>query len=235
MKDKLKNMFTVTHLNLFMVIVLACLVAYPLFAPIVPAVYNKPVVEDTSELFSGHTLTYKIHTCRRVSDGVLTTVTRKLVSTSDKNLTPITLGTDTFTNTPKCQDSTKTLIIPYSTPAGTYQLQVSGVYSVIPLRKPITVTATSDSFRVEAATTTQDIQALIDANTQLEQTLQELAQKSGTVVFPSNTTNSTTNNSTTNNTTNNNPPAQTGSGSDDNPGLLKGIINALGGGINLSL
>lgn len=221
-----------------MLVILALLVAYPLLAPIVPAKYDKPIVENATSLYAGQTLTYKLHACRYVGDGVLTTTTRKLISDSNKTLTPIDLGSDTFTNSAKCSDGEKTVVVPYSTPSGTYQLQISGIYSVIPLRKPITVTATSDSFQLNGATTTQDIQALIDANTQLEAQIKAQIGSGTTTSKTEQGTGSNQGTTTTTTTTNNNTtttPAVTGSGS-TNQGILPGLFNILGGGgLNLSL
>jgi len=224
MKDKLKKLLTVTHLNALMLVILTLLVAFPLFAPIVPAEYDKPAIKDATALYAGHELTYKIHSCRYVGDSVLTTITRRLVSISDKTLTPINLSADTLTSKEGCEDSTSTLIIPYSTPAGTYQLQVSGIYSVIPLRKPITVTATSDSFKINGATVSQDIEALINANKELQAQIQAQldANPTTTPVQGSNSQQSTTNNSSNSKTTK-------GSGSSSN-GLIPGLVKALGGG-----
>ncbi len=185
-------MLTVQHLNLFMLMVLVLLVAYPMFAPIVPAKYSKLSVQNPHNIHSGKTLTYKMNVCRYVSEGVLTTVTRQLVSVSDKTLNPINLGSDTFTNSARCMDYKKTVIVPYSTPEGKYRLLIKGVYSVIPLRKPITVSAKSDTFNVKVSNAEQDIEALIEANSRLQEQIK--AQVDGSRYSPTVVPNSGDNN-----------------------------------------
>lgn len=209
--------------------VLIGFVVYTLFAPIVPATYGKPDIQNSTEIYAGQPMTYKIHTCRYVGDGVITNVVRQLVSTTDKNLAPISLSSDTTTGIARCLDVTRTLIIPFSTPKGNYQLVIKGVYSIFPLRKPITVTATSDSFDLKVKDVPQ-------SNTTEPTTTSPVSsnpvQGNNTVIPRANSTpvanNSTTNNSTTtNNTTNNNP----GSGSPAAPtGLIPDILRALVGG-----
>jgi len=240
MKDKLKNVITVPHLNFALLAVLIAFLAYTLFAPIVPAVYDEPIIQDVANLQAGRTMTYTLHSCRYVGDGAVTTVTRKLVSTTDKTLQPINLSTDTFTSEAKCQDVKKTLIVPYSTPAGTYQLFITGVYQVIPLRKAITVTATSDSFDLKGSIPAQDIEALIQANIELQEQIRARTETTPSTNKPvegsssqQSTGGNTTNNTTTNNTTNNTEVQGEGS---KNPGLIPGLLNALGGGgLKLSL
>ncbi len=233
MKDKMKKLITIPHLNFALIAIIFGVVMYSLFAPTVPATYDKPMIQDASNIRAGQALTYKIHTCRFVGESVRTDITRQLVSTTNPELTPINLSTDTVSNPSGCRDTTKTVIVPFSTPTGTYQLVIKGIYSTVPLRQPIVVSATSDSFNLLPAD-----------DTALEAALELLRQggtPNGTPVEGSDSTsttpktqsNNTTNNSTTNNNSNNSSSNNNGQGSGSAPaptGLIPGLLNALGGG-----
>lgn len=244
----LKSKMSVPKLNLALVAILVAFVCYTLFAPITPAIYGTPMVQDSSNIYAGHTITYKIHACRRVGDGVVTTITRQLVPVTDKALQPISLSTDVVTNTARCSDTTKTLLIPYSTPEGQYKLLIRGVYDVIPLRQPLTVTAQSAPFEVHATSVAQEIQDLIDANGVLQNALSSQVPKTNSSTTPKTTTNA---NGSTSTSTNTNSTTTTGGSGGTNPkapteptqpvsptpqpSLIQQIIKALGGGINLQL
>mgnify|MGYP001611533854 CR=1 FL=1 len=176
MKEKLKKIITIPRLNLLMVLIIFGFTAYTMFVPLNPATYDKPVVQDVNNIRAGKQFTYTLHSCRRVGESVVTTVTRKLVSVSNSSLAPITLTSDTLTNKVGCIDSRRSLVIPYSTPEGKYQLVISGVYQIIPLRAPVTVTATSDPFNVKKANTENSVQMLIQENTQLQTKVEELTK-----------------------------------------------------------
>lgn len=235
-----KSKMSVAKLNLVMLIILIAFTAYTLLAPIVPAVYGKPTIQDSAAVYAGHTMTYTIHSCRRVGDGVVTTITRQLVPVSDKKLLPINLSTDIVTNTARCQTNSKTLLIPYSTPDGQYKLVIKGVYAVIPLRQPITVVAESDTFTIHGTTITQEIQDLIDANTALQAQLAAQVPKvnGSTTAVTQNSNGSSTTSTNTNKTTTSgatpapvqNPtPAPTPKPTPaPQPGLIEAIIKALG-------
>jgi hypothetical protein len=202
-KSLRRRIFTIAHLNLFMVLVLVGFTAYTLFAPITPATLSTPIVQDVNNLRAGAKLTYSLQSCRYVGEGVVTTVTRKLVSTTDKQLAPIILSADTVTNPPRCLDTTRTLIVPETTPAGNYQLVITGIYQVIPLRKPITVITTSASFDLGAVdlekTTSDNSLQSGNTNTPISGGSGSTAPKPirGQNPAPSTITNNTTNNNTT--------------------------------------
>lgn len=241
----IRSKITVAKLNLTLVAVLVAFVVYTLFAPITPAVYGKPMVQDSNNLYAGHTLTYKIHSCRKVGDSVLTTITRQLVPVGQTTLQPINLSTDILSAPARCQDNTKTLLIPYSVPEGKYKLLIRGVYAIIPLRKPITVTAQSDQIFIHSTTVTQEIQDLIDANNLLQGQLskQVVPINGSTTATTQNKNGSSTTSTNTNTTTTSggsgstNPKAPTEPIAPDpvQSGLIQNIIKALGGGISLQL
>lgn len=246
----IRNKMTVPKLNLALVAILVAFVCYTLFAPITPAVYGTPMVQDSSNIYAGHTLTYKIHACRRVGQGVVTTITRQLVPVNNKTLQPINLSTDTVTNVARCSDTTKTLLVPYSTPDGQYRLLIRGVYDVIPLRQPLTVSAESAVFPVHGTSIAQEIQDLIDQNSVLQAALSAQVPKTNSSTTPTTTKNS---NGSTTTSTNTNATTTTGGSGGTNPkaptspttpttpvptpdpSLVQQIIKALGGGINLQL
>lgn len=231
-KSLFKRIFTFGHASFVLVLIMFGITAYALFAPFVPATYEKPKINETN-IIAGKTLNYSIYSCRYVGDAVVTTVTRKLVSTTDKQLAPIILSSDVLTNERRCLTSNRTLIVPSDTPAGEYQLVVQGIYQVIPLRAPITVTATSDSFNVKSSNPDEPF---VGNNTPVGGSSSGQNPKtysnSGGSSAPNNqnsqqpvTNNTTNNNTTTNNTTNNNPT--NGNGSVREPGLIQSILNNL--------
>lgn len=228
-KSLFKRIFTFGHASFFLVLVMVAVTAYALFAPIVPAKYSKPIINEQN-IVAGKTLNYSIHTCRYVGEAVVTTVTRKLVSTTDKQLTPIVLSTDTLTNERRCLDVTRTLIVPSDTPSGEYQLVVQGIYEVLPLRAPITVTATSDSFIVKPSNPNEPFvgnSSPVGGSSSSENPKTSSNSGSSSAQGQQNNTpvtnNTTTNNTTTNNTTSNN----TGSSSEREPGLVQRLLNSL--------
>lgn len=244
----IRSNVSVPKLNLALVCILVAFIAYTLFAPLTPAVYGKPIIQDPNNLYAGHTLTYKLHSCRKVGDGVVTTITRSLVPVGKTTLQPIGLSTDVVTNTARCQNNTKTLLIPYSVPEGKYTLVIRGVYAIIPLRKPITVTATSDAVTIHSTTVNQEIQDLIDANNVLRGQLEAQVPNTngsksvttqngnGSSTTSTNTNNTTTNQNTTTTTSPTTPvtPASP-SPPENNDSLIQDIIKALGGGVQFQL
>lgn len=232
-KPKWRKIFSVAHLNLFLVLLLIGFSAYTLFAPIVPAKYSRPVIKNANEVVAGKVLTYTMESCRYVGDAVVTTVTRKLVSTTDKSLVPITLSADTVTNPARCLNLERSVVVPFGAPAGNYQLVITGVYQVIPLRKPITVQASSDSFNLREPSE-EDVK--LYNQLQISPTVggssstdPKQYSNSGGSSAPNTqnsqqpVTNNTTNNTTTNNTTNN----VSGNGSGKEPGLIQSILENL--------
>lgn len=238
-KSFFKRTFTIAKLNLFMLIMLIGFTLFSLFAPIVPAKYSRPLIQNSDNVIAGKIMNYTMQSCRYVGEGVVTTITRKLVSTSNPDLLPITLTSDTVTNPARCLDVKRSVLIPFSTPKGEYQLVITGVYQVIPLRKPITVQSTSDSFGVKEPTK-EDVEMLerLQSNPdsvggssstdpkQISNSGASSAQNSTSGSTPK-SNQSTTNNTTTNNTTNNNTTNNNGSESEEEPGLIQRIINGL--------
>lgn len=226
-------------MNLALIFILLGFITYTMFAPIVPATYGKPMVQNTDKIFAGQVFSYEIHTCRHVSESVVADITRQIVSTTNKDLAPISLSSDSVTNEKGCVTRKKTLIIPYSTPPGTYQLVVKGSYSIIPIRSPILVSATSDSFNVQSPNNTPLDAALRaiqegttpngiyrDGNNSSQpetQTGAPINSNPPTTTVPNSNTNTANNNGNNNNNgSGSNPPS---------PALdLPGLLNALGGG-----
>lgn len=210
--------------------------------PITPATYSNLKIQNADNIYSGHTLGYSLDACRNVGDGVVTTITRSLVSTDDNKIQPIILSADTVTNKAGCNHVNRSVLLPYSIPTGKYALVIRGTYQILPLRNPSTVSIKSSSFVVNTTPIAQQIQDLINANNILQGQLEQEDDKTTTsTVAPAPrvarpTTNNTTNNNTTNNTTNN-PPTSGGSAEETTPnsGIIDGIIKALGGGLRLRL
>lgn len=228
-KSLFKRIFTFGHASFFLVLVMIAVTAYALFAPFVPAKYDKPVLTST-DITAGKTLNYTLYSCRYVGDAVVTTITRKLVSTTDKQLAPIVLSSDVLTNERRCLTSKRTLVVPSDTPAGEYQLVIQGIYEVLPLRKPITVTATTDSFILKPSNPNEPFvgnSAPVGGSSSSENP--KTYSNSGSSSAPTTQQNNSpvTNNTTTNNTTNNNTTNNTGSDSDREPGLVQRLLNSL--------
>lgn len=223
---KKKRIFTFAHLNAFMLFLLLGALAYILFIPITPATYSKPAIQDSANLQAGKTLTYTLSGCRNVGDGVVTTITRKLVSTSNPDLVPIVLSADTVTNPARCLDTRRTLIVPSDTPQGDYQLVITGVYQVIPFRKPIIVQARSDSFFLKSSNPSDPV-VTNNSDVEVERGSSSTAPKptGNSGGSPAPVTSNTTNNSTTNNTTTNN--TQTDNGQEPKKGLVPQLLENL--------
>lgn len=203
-------------------------VLYGLFGPINPADY-KNVTVKTNPVFTGGILEYESSTCRYVGENVRTDVIRKLVSTTDETLTPVTLTTDTISNPQGCKENVpRKVLIPANTPVGCYRLQINGLYYVFPIRMPISRDMSSQEFCIE--------QQPIDAQIRdLEEQLQNLQQQQGNAPNsssgsvsssgngvsqtpqPSSGSGGNTSNNTTNNVTNNNDDGST----DNDDGALE--------------
>jgi hypothetical protein len=231
--NKIIKKITVAKLNLAMLTILTGFVLYVLFAPIVPAVYDKPMIQNQSAVYAGHTLTYKIHACRNVDEAVVTTITRQLVSVTNKQLQPINLSTDIITNKAGCSTNTKTLLIPYLAPEGSYRLIIRGSYQVVPIRKSIVVSTQSEPFTIHANSVDQEVQDLIEANRVLQE------QLTSQTSINSSQADIIRNNNTTieNNKTTTTPPANNSNNqpSTNNETALQAILKALGGGIPFQL
>lgn len=252
--SRLVNNVTLGTTNLALLTFLVLFIVYTLFWPITPATYSNLVLQNPNNIVAGQTLNYSIDGCRKVGDSVVTTITRSLVSTTDKKLLPISLSTDTVANPARCTHSNRSVLLPYSIPAGKYELVIRGVYQIIPLRRPIAVQIESKEFTVKTVPISDQIQSLINANNLLQSQLQAQQSSKATTPTVATTPKITPTQTTVNNTTVNNPaptpPASTtptggstgstggtgggssgGSGGSQNESLIDGLINAIGGGI----
>lgn len=231
---------TIAKANLILVITILVVIFYTMFWPIEPANYGAPIIQNQGVIYSGQILDYSIHTCRYVNENVLTTITRSLVSTSHKDLQPINLNTDTVSNPARCLNNDRSIILPYSIPSGEYKLVIRGLYSIIPIRRPIVVESQSAPFHVETLPIDREIQQLIDANKALQGQLDAEAKKDAVTETPSSTNTSngqSTTNKTTSGTTNSSSNSSTSGkpSSSNSNGLIKQLINSVGNPLKWAL
>lgn len=142
----MKRFFTLGKLIVLMLVVLLCFVIF-IYAYPVKTVVVKSITTDQSSYAAGDQLSYTVNRCKYVNNHLTGTVSRYLVSTTNKTESPFLINTTKTGLTPRgCGIVHQTILLQTNIPTDTYRLQIVSSYNQhIWFKQPIVNTVTSNN------------------------------------------------------------------------------------------
>lgn len=119
------------------------------FVPFNP-VNVKSIITDKTSYRAGEAFTYSVDRCRNIDGSTTGTASRSLVSLTNKDALPISLGSSPTVEAARgCGVVKRDGVIPSDTPSGDYKLKIITSYNVLITRGPVVNTYYSNTFEVE--------------------------------------------------------------------------------------